>query len=434
MESTYRDANLLRNTPPKFIIINGGRELSGEIFVSGSKNATFPILAASFALSLNSTIENVPNVSDVDVMLKILENFGVEYERKNNTLFFDATRCYNSEINKRLAGMIRGSVLLISAVLGRFGRVKMPPAGGCAIGNRPIDQHIKTLETLGINVKIENDGSIYADCEYIKGGTIKFDKVTVTGTENALILASLSDEIIEIQNAALEPEINELCKFLVTCGAKIEGIGSRTISIKGRANPSVKKVKWKIIPDRIEAGTWAVIASATEGEITIKNAVIEHLDSVLRKLEETGVTVNQEAKTIKIKKEGKRKLKPVDVYSEPFPGFPTDLQSPIAAYLSQIDGTSKIIDSVFPSRFSYAEQLAKFGAEIEFFKGGIIINGRSLRGCDVTATDLRAAASLIVAGLTAEGKTVIRNPNYLFRGYDSICEKLLSLGADISVK
>jgi len=417
-------------------IIKGGKKLEGEIEVKGMKNAATPILAASLLSDSPCLIENLPRITDVDNMIKLLDNLGAKIKWQDNhsclpdrqTLEISCRSLRLNKLNKKTIQSMRSSILLLGPLLSRFGQVNMPEPGGCIIGNRPIDTHLYGFKKLGTKIK-EIKGNYCLKANSLQGTTIILPEFSVTATEN-LIMASVKakgETIIKL--AAAEPHVQDLCRFLNKMGAKIQGIGTHTLKIKG-----VKKlngVRYKIIPDQIEAGTFAVLAAATKSKILIKNVIPEHLEIILLKLEQIGVKFELFANQLLIYPS--KSLKPFNLQVLPYPGFPTDLAAPFAVLASQVQGTSLIQDPLFESRMSYVPELIKMGANaIIADPHRVIINGPTpLYGTEIRTFDLRAGATLIIAGLVASGETVINQAEIVDRGYEKIEERLSRLGAEI---
>jgi len=405
--------------------IKGGKPLQGSVRISGSKNALLPIMAASIILDSALLLENVPELRDMKTMGELLKYMGAEVQFKDNSLFIDARNLKKTEAPYELVKQMRASVLVLGALIGKYGRARVSLPGGCAIGVRPIDQHIMGLKKLGAEIEIK-DGYIEARCNKLKGCEINFDIVSVTGTENIILAAVLADGISVIENSAMEPEVDDLINFLNLAGARIERDGRR---LKVVSATSLKCERYSVIPDRIEAGTYLVAGAASRGRVEVKGVIPEHLTAVLKKLEETGARIRVEGDSVSV--EGDR-IKPVEIMTAPYPGFPTDMQAQFMAMLSIAEGTSVIRETIFENRFLHAAELMRMGANIKVRESVAVVNGvKQLHGAHVMATDLRASASLVIAGLIAEGETVVSRIYHLERGYERMGEKLSLLGAEI---
>lgn len=405
--------------------IKGGKPLEGSVRISGSKNALLPVMAASILIDSALVLENVPDLKDMRTMCELLKFMGAEVDFKENKLFIDARDIKRTEAPYEIVKQMRASVLALGALIGKYGKARVSLPGGCAIGVRPIDQHIMGLKKLGADIEVK-DGYIEAKCSKLKGNEINFDIVSVTGTENILLAAVLSDGMSVIDNSAMEPEVDDLINFLNLAGARIERDGRR---LKVFPVTSLKCERYSIIPDRIEAGTYLVAGAATRGRVEVKGVIPGHLTAILNKLEESGARVRVNADSVSI--EGYR-IKPVEIVTAPYPGFPTDMQAQFMAMLSIAEGTSVIRETIFENRFLHAAELMRMGADIKVRESVAVINGvKELYGAHVMATDLRASASLVIAGLIAKGETVVSRIYHLERGYERMEEKLSSLGAEI---
>ena len=411
----------------KSIYINGGKKLHGEVVVSGAKNAALPILAAALLSEGKHRITNVPRLADVTTFGRILQNMGVSFERQDNDVLIDSTALTNPEAPYDLVRTMRASVLVLGPLVARMGKARVSLPGGCAIGARPINLHLMGLRKLGATVEIKH-GYVVAGAKKLRGAHIYFDTVTVTGTENIMMAASLAEGETILENAAREPEIVDLANALIRMGAKIEGAGTDIIRIAGVEK--LRALDYSVMPDRIETGTFVIAAAITNGSVTIKNCVPGHLEAVLAKVTDAGARVTTEDGTIHIT--GQRAIRPVNVTTLEYPGFPTDMQAQIMSLVSLAEGTSVINETIFENRFTHVAELRRMGADIRTDGRTAIIKGvRKLSAAPVMATDLRASASLVLAGLAAEGQTVISRIYHLDRGYDNIEQKLSVLGADI---
>jgi UDP-N-acetylglucosamine 1-carboxyvinyltransferase len=411
----------------KTIVINGGGKLCGEVAISGAKNAALPILAAALLCEGSHTISNVPRLADVATFGKILQNMGVSCERKGHDVIVDSTAISNPEAPYDLVRTMRASVLVLGPLVARMGKARVSLPGGCAIGARPINLHLMGLEKLGATVAIEH-GYVVASAKRLRGAHIYFDTVTVTGTENVMMAATLARGETILENAAREPEIADLANALIRMGAKIEGAGTDIIRIQGV--DSLKPMDYTVMPDRIETGTFVIAAAITGGSVTITKCCPSHLDAVLVKVREAGVEIKDGEETIHVNSCGE--IRPVNIKTLEYPGFPTDMQAQIMSLMTLANGTSVINETIFENRFTHVAELRRMGAEIETDGRTAIVRGiTKLSAAPVMATDLRASASLILAGLAAEGQTVISRIYHLDRGYESIEQKLSALGADI---
>jgi UDP-N-acetylglucosamine 1-carboxyvinyltransferase len=411
------------------IIVRGGQRLSGSIKVEGAKNAVLPVIAASLLASDGkSVIRDVPTLSDVYTIIEVLRSLNAVVEFKNNTITVDASRELKIEAPFEYVRKMRASVLVMGSLLARNGRARVALPGGCAIGSRPIDQHLKGFEAMGATVKVGN-GFIEAEAvNGLHGAKIYLDFPSVGATENIMMAAVLAKGTTVLENVAKEPEIVDLANFLNKMGAKVRGAGTGTIKIEGVE--VLFGADHNIIPDRVEAGTFMVASALTGGNVLVKGAIPEHLSSLIAKMEEMGVTIIEEEDGLRVI--GPDQLKAVDIKTMPHPGFPTDMQSQMMALLLRAQGTSMITETVFENRFMHVEEFRRMNANIKIDGRSVIVNGPSdLQGAEVAATDLRAAASLILTGLVAEGVTRVTELYHLDRGYVDFHQKLASLGADI---
>lgn len=411
-------------------VINGGKPLQGEVDISGAKNAAVAIIPAALMVDGICRIENMPQISDTDMLLTILTQLGAEVRVIcPGTIEIDSRNVRFCDAPFELMRKIRASYYLIGAMLGRFGSAKTTMPGGCNFGVRPIDQHIKGMNALGADVDVRN-GFVYAEATdgSLHGAKIYLDKVSVGATMNIILAATMANGRTIIENAAREPHIVDLANFLNSMGADISGAGTDCIKIRG-----VKKLTgttYSIIPDQIEAGTYMIATAATGGNVLVKNVIPKHLESISAKLQEMGVEIEELGDNIRVKREGP--LSSCNIKTMPHPGFPTDMQPQIAALLSTVPGTSMINEGVWDNRFKYVDELGKMGAKISVDGKVAVITGvDELIGAPVKAIDLRAGASMIIAGLCAKGTTTIENIHYIERGYENIIEKLTSLGANI---
>ena len=411
-------------------IIKGGQRLNGETYVSGSKNASLPIIAATLLNKGISKLYNVPNIHDTKMMLEILKNLGCKIKKNNNKLIIDSSKVYKYEIPENLMREMRSSVIIAGALLGRYKQAIFSYPGGCDIGARPIDLHLKGFEKIGINVQ-ESYGKINCSAEEIIGSEINLDFPSVGATENIILSSVLCKGATTIVNAAMEPEIVDLQNFLNKMGAKIEGAGSNIIKIIGVNN--LKDVSYNIMPDRIEAGTLLCAVAITGGSVFLKNVNPIHIKPILDKLKETGCILDIQKDKIFLK--APKRLKAVDIKTMPYPGFPTDMQAIFVSLLCLASGTSVVVENIFENRYKYTQELKRMGAKIKIEGKTAIIKGtRKLYGTNVNATDLRGGASLVLAGLASKGETQINDIKYILRGYENLYEKLTSLGANIKIK
>jgi UDP-N-acetylglucosamine 1-carboxyvinyltransferase len=413
------------------IIVKGGHPLQGEVVVSGAKNAALPILASALLADGKSVYRNVPDLADVVTMLKVLETMGCGTARltgRNKDMCEVAIEGpITPEAPYDLVKTMRASVLVLGPLVARFGRARVSMPGGCAIGARPIDQHLKGLKALGAEITL-TEGYVEARARQLKGATVNFDVITVTGTENVMMAAVLAKGRTVLENCAREPEVEELARVLNKMGARIQGAGTSVMTIEGV--DSLKPVDHAILPDRIEAGTLMVAAAITGGNVLVKHAQPEHLESVILKLRETGCTITAEEKGLRVK--APKVVNSVDVKTTEHPGFPTDMQAQLMGLMTVASGTSVISESIFENRFMHVPELHRMGADITIQGHTAVVKGvKKLSGAPVMATDLRASASLVLAGLRAEGKTEVARIYHLDRGYERLERKLRKLGADI---
>lgn len=413
------------------IVIKGGNKLTGEVKVEGAKNAVLPILTASLLASDKpSKLVNVPALSDVETINNVLTtlNADVTYKKDENAVVVDATKTLNEEAPYEYVSKMRASILVMGPLLARLGHAIVALPGGCAIGSRPIEQHIKGFEALGAEIHLEN-GNIYANAkDGLKGTSIHLDFPSVGATQNIIMAASLAKGKTLIENAAKEPEIVDLANYINEMGGRITGAGTDTITINGVE--SLHGVEHAIIPDRIEAGTLLIAGAITRGDIFVRGAIKEHMASLVYKLEEMGVELDYQEDGIRVRAEGD--LQPVDIKTLPHPGFPTDMQSQMMALLLTANGHKVVTETVFENRFMHVVEFKRMNANINVEGRSAKLEGKSqLQGAQVKATDLRAAAALILAGLVADGKTSVTELNHLDRGYVDLHGKLKQLGADI---
>ncbi len=409
------------------IIVTGGRRLQGEVAVSGSKNAALPILIASLLTDEPCTFEHIPELVDIKTALKLLKGLGVKVEEeKPGTVTLQARGVDKLEASYELVKTMRASFLVLGPLVARFGEARVSTPGGCAIGARPVNLHMKGLAEMGAEIDLDH-GYVNAKAKKLKGGKIYLDAPSVGATENLMMAAALAEGTTVIENAAQEPEIQDLAAVLIKMGARVAGAGSGTIAVE--CARTLRGVKHRVIPDRIEAGSLMVAAAVTGGDVTIGGARADHLDAFLLKLREAGVAVAIDGERVRVKGDG---MKSVDIATLPYPGFPTDLQAQMMVLMSVADGVSVITENIFENRFMHALELIRMGADIRLEGNRAIVKGvRTLSGAEVMATDLRASMSLILAGLVAEGYTEIARVYHLDRGYERVEKKLGALGAEI---
>jgi len=411
------------------LIIQGGTPLNGDVRISGAKNAVLPILAATLLADGVAIIDNVPHLHDVTTTVELLGCMGVQVVMGEKlSLEVDPSTITNFCAPYELVKTMRSSILVLGPLLARFGEAEVSLPGGCAIGSRPVNLHIKGLQDMGADIEVVN-GVIKAKAKRLKGARIVLDIVTVTGTENLMMAAALADGITTLENAAREPEIVDLANFLNAMGAKISGAGTDTITIEGVE--SLKGVRYRVLPDRIETGTFLVAAAISGGKIKVKDTDPTLLDVVLDKLVEAGADIEVGPDWISLDMHGQRP-KAVNIRTAPYPAFPTDMQAQFTALNVVAEGTSTIVETVFENRFMHVQELQRMGADIELEGNTAIVKGvDKLTGAPIMATDLRASASLILAGVFAEGETVVERIYHIDRGYELIEEKLAQLGAII---
>jgi UDP-N-acetylglucosamine 1-carboxyvinyltransferase len=409
------------------IIVEGGRRLNGEVPISGAKNAALPILISCLLNDGINTLSNVPLLQDIHSTALLLENLGARVETQADTVRIDAGGPIQHEAEYDLVRKMRASVLVLGPLVARLGKARVSLPGGCAIGARPINLHLKGLAALGASIELKH-GYVEASAGRLKGADIYFDVVTVTGTENLMMAATLARGTTVLRNAAREPEIVALADTLTNMGADIQGAGTAVITINGVS--SLKPVDATIIPDRIEAGTFMIAAVLTRGSIAILNSEPEHLGALIDKLRLTGADVEVDGQTVHVHHNAE--IKSVDIKTQPYPGFPTDMQAQFMVLMSIANGTSMISETIFENRFIHVSELKRMGADVQVSGNTAIVKGApKLSAAPVMATDLRASASLILAGLVAEGTTEVSRVYHLDRGYQSLEKKFADLGAAI---
>ncbi len=407
--------------------IQGGKRLDGEVNISGAKNAALPILCAGLLTADSIELSNVPHLHDVKTMLKLLGQTGLKIEQDDDKVTLNGAAIDKLEAPYELVKTMRASILVLGPLVARFGEAKVSLPGGCAIGSRPVDQHIKGLEALGAEVTIEG-GYIYAKAKKLKGTRIVTDMITVTGTENLLMAATLAEGETILENAAREPEVTDLANLLVAMGARIDGIGTDRLVIQGV--PSLHGAKHAVIADRIETGTFLCAVAATGGDLMLKNTRSDILDAALDKLREIGVIMTMGPDWIRAQMAGRPK--PVNFRTTEYPGFPTDMQAQFMAVNTIASGTSRVTETIFENRFMHVQEMNRLGASIQIEGNTAYIKGvEQLVGAPVMATDLRASASLVIAAMAARGETIIDRIYHLDRGYDRMEVKLSNVGADI---
>ncbi len=412
------------------LLIEGGKTLNGEVWISGAKNSALPILAATLVADEPVTICNLPHLHDITTMLELLRRMGVELTIGDKlSVELDPTTITEFTAPYELVKTMRASILVLGPLLARHGQAQVSLPGGCAIGSRPVDLHLRGLEAMGAQITVENG---YIDARVdgrLKGATVFFDTVTVTGTENILMAAALADGETIIENAAREPEVVDLANCLIAMGAKITGAGTDTIRVQGVE--SLKGCTYSVMPDRIETGTYLVAGAITSGRVRCRNTRADILEAVLKKLEEAGAKITHDDDWIELDMEGRRP-KAVNITTAPYPAFPTDMQAQFAALNAVASGVGRIKETVFENRFMHIQEMIRLGAKVAIEGNTAIIEGvEKLKGAPVMATDLRASASLVLAALVAAGQTPIERIYHIDRGYECIEEKMQSLGAVI---
>jgi UDP-N-acetylglucosamine 1-carboxyvinyltransferase len=412
-------------------VIRGGNPLLGIVRISGAKNAALPAMAAALLTEEPVVLENIPQVRDIETTRKLLTAMGAEVELGYGKAQHRTTICCRNlvspEASYELVKTMRASTLVLGPLVARCGKARVSLPGGCAIGARPIDLHIKGLERLGANINQEH-GYVEARAERLKGAEIVFDKITVTGTEDLLMAATLAEGETVLQNCAREPEVADLADLLNKMGARIEGAGTPTIRVRGVEK--LHSAKHRIIPDRIEAATFIIAAALTDGDLNVSGCDPIHMGALIQKLNEVGIKTRHTPDSVRV--EGNGALKAADIITEEYPGFPTDMQAQYMALATQADGTSIITENIFENRFMHAQEMVRMGANIKIEGSRAVVRGRSqLSGAAVLASDLRASASLVIAALVADGETIIDRVYHIDRGYEHIEEKLRGVGAQI---
>lgn len=408
------------------LIIHGGKRLKGEVRISGAKNAALPLMAATLLTEGNNTFSNIPYLKDITTIIELMRKLGVEVNGRD-VVEINASNLNSYEAPYDLVKTMRASILVLGPLVARLGKARVSLPGGCAIGPRPIDLHLKSLENMGVKITLDS-GYIIAECKKLLGSRIYFDVSTVTGTENIMMAATLAKGTTVIDNAAKEPEVEELACVLNKMGARIEGAGTDVITIEGVKD--LHSVNHTIMSDRIEAGTYMIAAGLTKGDVTLLNYQGKHLHALMEKLEEIGLEITSSKRGLRI--QGNSLLKSTDVKTLPYPGFPTDMQAQIMVLLCLAKGSSIISETVFKDRFMHVGELKRMGADIRIEGSNAFVKGvKKLNGAPVMATDLRASASLVLAGLVAQGVTEVNRVYHLDRGYEQMENKLSQLGASI---
>ena len=408
------------------LIIRGGAPLAGELRVFSAKNSALYLMLAALLTEEPVVLEDVPRLSDVLVTEEILRHVGAETHWEGRDLHLTARRITNCHAPYRLVSKMRASFVAMGALLARCGEARIPMPGGCAFGPRPVDRHIKAFRDLGVHVD-EDGGDFLARREGPLRGHVSFESSTVGGTQNVLLAAALSPHEVVIENAALEPEVPDLARLLTAMGASVEGAGTSVIRVHGAER--LHGVRFRPIPDRIEAGTYLLAAAASRGRVTLDNVRIDHLDATLTALERTGVRIERGEERVCLDAGGP--LGPTDVVARTFPGLPTDLQAPFGAYLATVEGSSTVRDEIYPYRFTHVEALARTGARMRLDDRVLRIEGTSLHGATMHAADIRAGGALVVAALAAEGRSEISGVGFIDRGYEDLAGRLAALGADV---
>jgi UDP-N-acetylglucosamine 1-carboxyvinyltransferase len=414
------------------LLIRGGRRLQGEVAIAGAKNAALPELCAALLVGAPLRLANVPKLQDVATMAKLLRHMGVTVERSEaepTAMTLDATRIGTPEAPYELVKTMRASILVLGPLLARLGQAKVSLPGGCAIGSRPVDQHIKGLQAMGAEIAVEH-GYIVAKAKRLKGARVTTDMVTVTGTENLLMAAALAEGETLLENAAQEPEVTDLAELLIAMGAKIEGQGTSRIRVQGVSELLAPATPHRIIPDRIETGTFLCAVAAAGGDVTLRGTCADHLDAVIDKLREAGAVIDEGPDWMRVRMDARPKA--VSFRTSEYPAFPTDMQAQLMTVNCVAEGSARISETIFENRFMHVNELVRLGARIEVDGHTAVVHGMpQLSGATVMATDLRASASLVIAGLVAEGQTTVERIYHLDRGYDRMEAKLRAVGADI---
>ena len=413
-----------------YLQLQGKQSISGNINISGAKNAALPLIALTILAKNKITISNLPDVADINTLLKLLSNLGAEYQKVLNNVDINTSGLSQTKATYDIVKTMRASILVLGPILARFGHCEVSLPGGCAIGQRPVDLHLKALEQMGANIEIKS-GYIEASAPNgLKGCDIIFDKITVTGTANIVMAAALAHGDTTITNAAREPEVVQLCEILNESGIKIDGIGTAVLKIHGNCGKLIDMIDFSVIPDRIEAGTYLCVGAILNQELTITNAEPKHLGAILSKFEEMGFGIDTTETSVTI--HPAKEIKPVKIVTQEYPAFPTDMQAQFLALATQANGVSIIEERLFENRFMHVSELQRMGADITLNGHTATINSKSkLSGTDVMATDLRASSALVLAAMVAEGTTNIHRIYHLDRGYESLEKKLQNIGINI---
>jgi UDP-N-acetylglucosamine 1-carboxyvinyltransferase len=420
------ESKTMSNAP---LIIRGGSPIRGTLEVNPSKNSALPIIAASLLTAEPVVLHGIPRLSDVEVILEIVASLGARWTWVGpHSLSIQTPAITNTETPYSLVAKMRASFEVLGPLLARAGEARVSMPGGCTFGPRPVDQHVKAFRAMGAAV-VEENGDFQVIRDHALSGRVVFDIKTVGGTRNAMMAACLGTGMVRLENCALEPDVIDLANFLNTLGADIRGAGSSTIEIQGV--PTLHGGEYRVMPDRIEAGTWMLATAASRGTLTLENVNVEHMRSLTARLIESGINVLELDGTTLSIDASKGTLKPLTIQAVEFPGFPTDLQPPMGAFLATVPGTSKISDRVYPTRLGYAQELARMGAKAEVFDSVLVIEGGPLRAAPVKAADIRAGAALVIAAIAAEGETRIEGVEFLNRGYERLEERLRAIGVDV---
>ncbi len=413
-----------------YLQIKGGKKLSGKIKISGAKNSALPLLASTILSKNPLTIKNVPNVQDANTLLKLLSNLGSNFTFTDNIVKIDSSNISNTIANYDIVKTMRASILTLGPLLSAFGHCEVSLPGGCAIGQRPIDLHLKALEQMGAEIEIKQGYVVAKAKNGLIGANIIFDKITVTGSENIIMAAALAKGKTHLINVAKEPEVVQLCEILRDGGVAMKGIGSNELIIEGTDREKLNITDFSVIPDRIEAGTYLCAGAITNSKITLENIIPEHLESIISKMEEMGFSFEIDKKSITICPTDE--IKPCEIITTEYPGFPTDMQAQFMALMTQAEGVSMVEERLFENRFMHVSELQRMGASIILRGNSATVQGKiKLYGADVMATDLRASSALVLAGLVAKGVTKVHRIYHLDRGYEKLEEKLKRLGVDI---
>jgi UDP-N-acetylglucosamine 1-carboxyvinyltransferase len=413
-----------------YLQINGGKKLSGKVKISGAKNAALPLLASTILSKNPLCIKNVPNVKDINTLLKLLSNLGSNFTFEDGEVTIDSSCISSTMANYDIVKTMRASILTLGPLLAAFGHCEVSLPGGCAIGQRPIDLHLKALEQMGADIEIKQGYVIAKAPKGLKAATIVFDKITVTGSENIIMAAALAKGKTRIVNVAKEPEVVQLCEVLKDAGVDMDGIGSDEIVIEGTDREKLDMKNFSVIPDRIEAGTYLCAGAITNSKITLKHIIPEHLEAIMTKLEEMGFSFESKENSTTLLPA--KHINPAEIITTEYPGFPTDMQAQFMALMTQAQGVSIVEERLFENRFMHVSELQRMGASIMLRGNSATIQGKiKLYGADVMATDLRASSALVLAGLVAEGTTKVHRIYHLDRGYEKLEEKLKKLGADV---